>query len=31
MNFADNDPPLGEEFMANPYEFLQTYVRNMNN
>lgn len=31
MSFADNDQPLGEEFLQNPYEYFQSFVRNMNN
>jgi hypothetical protein len=31
MSSNDNEPPLGEEFLQNPYEYVQTFVRNMNN
>ena len=30
MEFSD-DAPLGEEFYKNPLEFMQNFVRNMNN
>jgi hypothetical protein len=31
MSFSDGDQPLDEEFLQNPYEFFQSFVRNMNN
>lgn len=31
MNIGDGDQPLGEEFLQNPYEYFQSFVRNMNN
>lgn len=30
MDFNE-DSPLGQQFNANPYEYLQNYIRNMNN
>lgn len=28
---GNDDAPLGEAFKANPFEYFQNYVRNMNN